>query len=105
MFIMGRTRRGFTPEYKDEAVKLVINTGRTVATVARELGLNEQTLGRWVHDFKARASAGEAGQGGLTETERAELLLLRRENSDLKLDLAFPEPFGSRGHAARSSTS
>ena len=36
---MGRTRRGFTPEYKDEAVKLVINTGRTVATVARELGL------------------------------------------------------------------
>jgi len=38
---MGRTRRGFTPEYKDEAVKLVINTGRTVATVARELGLNE----------------------------------------------------------------
>jgi len=43
---MGRTRRGFTPEYKDGAVKLVINTGRTVATVARELGLKEQTLGR-----------------------------------------------------------
>ena len=41
---MGSTRRGFTPEYKDEAVKLVINTGRTVATVARELGLKEQTL-------------------------------------------------------------
>ena len=38
MFIMGRTRRGFTPEYKDEAVKLVINTGRPVATVAREQG-------------------------------------------------------------------
>ena len=55
---MGRTRRGFTPEYKDEAVKLVINTGRTVATVARELGLNEATLGRWVHDFRARATAG-----------------------------------------------
>ena len=34
---MGRTRRGFTPEYKDEAVKLVINTGRTVSAVAREL--------------------------------------------------------------------
>src|SRR5664280_982807 len=74
---------------KDEAVKLVINTGRTAATVARELGLKEQTLGRWVHDFKARAAAGEAGQGGLSETERAELLRLRRENSDLKLDRAF----------------
>ena len=86
---MGRKRRGFTPEYKDEAVKLVINTGRTVATVARELGLNEATLGRWVHDFRARATAGQAGQGGLSETERAELLRLRRENSDLKLDRAF----------------
>src|SRR5450631_4846924 len=89
MFIMGRTRRGFTPEYKDEAVKLVINTGRTVAVVARELGIQESTLGRWVHDFKARAVAGEAGKGGLSETERAELLRLRRENSDLKLDRAF----------------
>src|ERR1035438_793191 len=57
MFIMGRKRRGFTPEYKDEAVKLVINTGRTVATVARELGLNEATLGRWVLDLRARAPA------------------------------------------------
>ena len=55
----------------------------------RGLDLNEATLDRWVHDFKARAAAGEAGQGGLSETERAELLRLRRENSDLKLDRAF----------------
>ncbi len=41
---MGRQRREFTPEYKDEAVRLVINTGRAVATVARELGINEATL-------------------------------------------------------------
>jgi len=45
---MGSQRREFTPEYKDEAVKLVINTCRPVATVARELGVKEQTLGRWV---------------------------------------------------------
>jgi transposase len=57
--------------------------------VARELGINEATLGRWVHDFRTRAAAGEAGQGGLSETARAELLRLRRENSDLKLDRAF----------------
>ena len=43
---MGNTRREFTPEYKDEAVKLVINTGRAVAVVARELGIKEQSLGR-----------------------------------------------------------
>ena len=88
---MGRTRRGFTPEYKDEAVKLVINTGRTVSVVARELGIQESTLGRWVHDFKARAAAGEASRGGLSETARAQLLQLRRDNSDLKLDRAFLE--------------
>ena len=43
---MGKQRRGFTPEYKDEAVKLVINTGRPVAVVARELGIQESTLVR-----------------------------------------------------------
>ncbi len=83
---MERQRREFTPEYKDEAVKLVVNTGRPVATVARELGIKEQTLGRWVNLAKARQ---EAGDGALTETERVELARLRKENSDLKMDRAF----------------
>ncbi len=83
---MGRQRREFSPEYKDEAVRLVINTGRAVATVARELGVNEATLGRWVNAFKARQ---DAGDGALSETERAELARLRKENSELKLDRAF----------------
>ena len=83
---MGNTRREFTPEYKDEAVKLVINTGRAVATVARELGINEASLGRWVSAFKARNDTGETA---VTESERAELLRLRKENADLKLDRAF----------------
>ena len=83
---MGIQRREFTPEYKDEAVKLVINTGRAVATVARELGVKEQTLGRWVNDFRVRQ---QAGDGVLSETERAELARLRRENSELKMDRAF----------------
>jgi len=83
---MGRQRREFTPEYKDEAVKLVINTGRPVATVARELGVKEQTLGRWVNLFKARQ---EAGDGALSETERVELARLRKEVSELKMDRVF----------------
>jgi transposase len=86
MSIMGRQRREFTPEYKDEAVRLVINTGRAVATVARELGVQESTLGRWVNSFKARQ---DAGDGALSETERAELARLRKENSELKMDRAF----------------
>ena len=83
---MARSRREFTPEYKDEAVKLVLTTGRAVATVARELGINEATLGRWVSAFKAR---NETGQTEVTESERAELLRLRKENADLKMDRAF----------------
>ena len=83
---MGSQRREFTPEYKDEAVKLVVNTGRPVATVARELGIKEQTLGRWVNLYKTRQ---EAGDGALSETERAELARLRKENSELKMDRSF----------------
>jgi transposase len=83
---MGRQRREFSPEYKDEAVKLVVNTGRTVATVARELGINEATLGRWVNLQKDRQGAGDAP---LRESERAELARLRTEVSELKLDRAF----------------
>ncbi len=83
---MGSQRREFSPEYKDEAVKLVMNTGRPVATVARELGVKDQTLGRWVLAYKARQ---ECGDGALSETERVELARLRKENSELKMDRAF----------------
>jgi transposase len=86
MFVMGRQRRKFSAEYKGEAVGLVVNTGRPVATVARELGINEATLGRWVGAYRVRHDTGVAM---LSETERAELARLRRENSELKLDRAF----------------
>ena len=86
LFIMGNTRREFTPEFKDEAVKLVVNTGRAVATVARELGVNEVTVGRWMNLFKASQDAGEVR---VTEIEKAELLRLRKGNADLKLDRTF----------------
>jgi transposase-like protein len=44
---MSRTRRSFTTEYKVEAAHRVIDSGRTIAEVARELGVNEGLLGRW----------------------------------------------------------
>jgi transposase len=83
---MGRQRREFSPEYKDEAVGLVVNTGRTVAVVARELGINEATLGRWVNLQKDHQDAGDAP---LSESERVELARLRKEVAELKLDRAF----------------
>lgn len=86
MFIMGSKRREFTPEYKDEAVRLVINTGRPVTVVARELGIVEQTLGNGVKAYRARH---EAGGEVLTEEERAELVRLRKEVPELKMDRLF----------------
>ena len=67
-------------------MKLVMNTGRPFAVVARELGIQESTLGRWVNRFKADQ---DAGDGALSETERAELARLHKENSELKMDRAF----------------
>lgn len=83
---MGIQRRSFTPEFKDEAVKLVVNTGRPTAVVARELGIVEQTLGHWVKAYRVRH---EAGDSVLDESERVELARLRREVGELKMDRAF----------------
>ena len=49
---MGSTRRSFTEEYKEEAVNFVIEGGRSVAEVARNIGVHEMTLGRWVRKAK-----------------------------------------------------
>ena len=49
---MARQRRAYSPEFKDEAVKLVVNTGRPSAQVAKEIGVAEQTLSRWVKTYR-----------------------------------------------------
>jgi transposase len=46
---MGQARKKYTQEYKDEAVELVVSSGRPVAEIARDLGINEATLGNWVN--------------------------------------------------------
>jgi transposase len=75
------TRRHFTQEYKDQAVSLVLDSGRTTADVARSIGMHEMTLGKWVK--KARDS-GRAEDNALSESERAELERLRKENATLR---------------------
>ena len=64
----------------------MISTGRTVAVVARELGIQESTLGRLVKLQKDRLDGGEAP---LSESEQVELARLRKEVAELKLDRAF----------------
>ena len=80
---MGSTRRKFTDQYKAEAVELVINSGRPVAEIARDLGINEGTLGNWVQLAKKR---GEFTEKPLEVDERAELKELREENRRLKME-------------------
>jgi transposase len=80
---MGSTRRKFTPEYKAEAVDLVISSGRPVAEIARDLGINEGTLGNWVNMAKKR---GEVKDKPLDIDERARLKELEDEVRRLKME-------------------
>ena len=87
---MSRTRRSFTTEYKVEAAHRVIDSGRTIAEVARELGLNEALLGRWVADERRRVEAAAArNDEPLTPAERTELTRLRRQVAEQEKDIAF----------------
>src|ERR1700750_2696229 len=80
---MAETRRKFDADFKEGAVRLVREPGRPIAQVAKDLGINEGTLGNWVNADKRRR--GEAG-GGLRGDERAELARLRKENADLAME-------------------
>jgi transposase len=77
-----RNYRKYDEDFKQGAVALVVETGKPIAQVARELGVNEGTLGNWC--AKARRDAAE-GNGELSETERAELARLRKENTELRM--------------------
>lgn len=85
---LSQKRRKFSPEYREEAVKLVIETSRPVAQVARELGLVEGTLGNWVNAYR-REHAGE--EPVLTIHERARLREQERELRELRQKVAFLE--------------
>ena len=80
---MAETRRKFDRDFKEGAVRLVRETGRPIAQVARDLGINEGTLGNWVNQDRRRRGEGD---GALGEGERAELARLRRENAELAME-------------------
>ena len=82
-----KKRKSYTPEYRCEAAHLVIDTGRTIAAVAAEIGVSPQLLGRWVQAERDRVGA--PPEAPLEVSERAELDRLRRENTELRLDNEF----------------
>jgi transposase len=83
---MSRMRRSFTPEYKDEAAKMVVEGSLSIASAARDIGVNEQTLRNWVNAYRM-AHAGD--EPALTLSERARLRELEKEVRELRLEKEF----------------
>jgi len=83
---MAERRKKFSVSFKDEAVKMVIDLSRPIADVAREIGINEGTLGNWVRQYRD-AHAGE--EPPLNISERARLRELERENRELRMKNEF----------------
>ena len=78
-----RPRRQFDDEFKAQAVRLVLQDGKSVGAVARDLDLTESALRQWVK--RARADRTH-GRTGLTTAEREELARLRKENRELRTE-------------------
>ena len=78
-----RAKRQFTDEFKAGAVRLVLDEGKRVAEVARDLGLTPSTLRVWVERARANRTGGKTG---LTTEERAELAALRKEMRVVRME-------------------
>ena len=81
----GRYRK-FSPEFREEAARMVVDTSRPIADVARELGINETSLGNWVRDYRKKHAEDEPP---LELSERARLRELERRNREMEMELAF----------------
>jgi transposase len=83
---VGNTRRRFDPEFRAGAVRIVAETGKPVAQVARDLGISAHTLHNWVH--ADRRDDEQSRSGPLSEDEREELARLRAERARWTKDRA-----------------
>jgi transposase len=79
-------RKSYSHAYRRDAAHLVIDTGRPIAVVAREIGVGEALLGRWV---AIERSHDDDPPRALDVDERAELERLRVENAELRMDREF----------------
>jgi transposase len=78
-----RARRQFTDEFMAGAVRLVLDEGKTIGAVSRDLDLTPSSLRNWVRYAQADRTKGKTG---LTTEERTELSTLRKENRELRME-------------------
>lgn len=86
--LLARSKKSYSPEFREEAVKAVIDTSRPIAQVAKELGIVEGTLGNWVNAYRREHASDEPS---LSLSERARLREAERELRELKQKVAFLE--------------
>ena len=79
---MSEKRKKYDREFREGAVRIVRETGKSIAAVARDLGIHEGTLGNWV----ARDRETREGRGELTRDDLEELKRLRSENAELRME-------------------
>jgi transposase len=83
--VAGKYRK-FSPEFREEAARMVVETSRPIADVARELGIHETSLGNWVRAYRQKHAGDEPP---LELSERARLRELERRNRELEMENAF----------------
>ena len=83
---MPEHRRRFSPQFKAEAVQMVIETGKPIAEVARDLGIHDGTLGNWVNAWRREHPEPEKA---LSAVERARVEELEDENRRLRMENEF----------------
>ena len=83
---MPEQRRKFSPQFRAEAVQMVLETGRPIAEVARDLGIHDGTLGNWVNAWRRDHPVPEQQ---LTPVERARVNELQDENRRLRMENEF----------------
>ena len=82
-----RKRRDFTDQYKAEIVELVRTSRKTVTQLVKDLDLTPSSIASWVRQSKASTGANQ--EASISADEKAELIQLRRDIRDLKMERDF----------------
>jgi transposase-like protein len=83
---MAAKQQKYSPEFREEAARMVVEGSRAIAQVARELGLSETTLGNWVQAYRESHASDEPA---LELSERARLREFERQNRELEMENTF----------------